>query len=175
MASELLPIGYEDFLLSIKERVRSAQLRAMLVVNNEHTQLYWTIGRDILQKQQSEGWGTKVIERLSRDLKVSFPQMQGLSRTNLLYMRAFAVAWPDESIVQRVVGQLPWRHNIALLDKLKDPTKRLWYAKKQSKTAGLSPFWRIILKRCSMKDWVRLSLISRTPFRPRSPTLLKVF
>ncbi|MDP2853404.1 MAG: DUF1016 N-terminal domain-containing protein, partial [Smithellaceae bacterium] len=94
MASELLPIGYEDFLLSIKERVRSAQLRAMLVVNNEHTQLYWTIGRDILQKQQSEGWGAKVIERLSRDLKVSFPQMQGFSRTNLLYMRAFAVAWP---------------------------------------------------------------------------------
>ena len=139
MASELLPIGYEDFLLSIKERVRSAQLRAMLVVNNEHTQLYWTIGRDILQKQQSEGWGAKVIERLSRDLKVSFPQMQGFSRTNLLYMRAFAVAWPDESIVQRVVGQLPWRHNIALLDKLKDPTKRLWYAEKTIENGWSQP------------------------------------
>ena len=62
MASELLLIGYKDFLLSIKERVRSAQLRAMLVVNNEHTRLYWTIGRDILRKQQSEGWGVPFSE-----------------------------------------------------------------------------------------------------------------
>ena len=83
MASELLPIGYEDFLLSIKERVRSAQLRTMLVVNNEHTRLYWTIGRDILQKQQSEGWGAKVIERLFRDLATIDGRRIGGSRQGM--------------------------------------------------------------------------------------------
>lgn len=122
----LRPTGYDALLKAIKERVGTAQVRAAVAVNTELVRLYWSIGHDILQKQQAEGWGSKVIDRLSRDLKASFPTMQGFSRTNLLYMRAFAAAWPDEAIVQRPVGQLPWRQNIALLDKLKDPELRLW-------------------------------------------------
>ena len=128
--AELLPSGYDALLREIKERVRTAQVRAMVVVNTEAILLNWSIGRDILLRQEAEGWGAKVIERLSRDLKAAFPQMQGFSRTNLLYMRSFAAAWPDEEIVQRVVGQLPWRVNLALLDKLRDPDVRLWYAQK---------------------------------------------
>lgn len=80
--------------------------------------------RAILARQQSEGWGAKVIDRLSADLRVAFPDMQGLSPRNLKYMRSFAAAWPDSAIVQRVIAQLPWRQNIALLDKLGDAKTR---------------------------------------------------
>ena len=85
------------------------------------------IGRQILQRQSSEGWGSKVVDRLAKDLRSEFPNMGGLSRTNLLYMRAFAETWPDESIVQQVVGQIPWGHNVRLLDLVKDSNERLWY------------------------------------------------
>ncbi len=120
--------NYSLFLSELKTRIRTAQVKAALAVNSELVLLYWQIGREILQRQQAEGWGRKVIERLAKDLKQSFPDIKGFSRSNLMYMRAFAEAWPDEQIVQRCVGQIPWRHNIALLDKLKSPEQRLWYA-----------------------------------------------
>ncbi|WP_262984638.1 DUF1016 N-terminal domain-containing protein [Nostoc sp. PA-18-2419] len=69
--------------------------------------LYWQIGRDILNHQQQQGWGAKVINRLATDLRKAFPEMKGFSRTNLMYMRAFAEAYPDEQIVQQVVEQIP--------------------------------------------------------------------
>lgn len=75
-------------------------------MNRELVLLYWSIGREILGRQATEGWGTQVIERLAKDLHTEFPEMKGLSRTNLLYMRAFAEAWQEESIVQQVVGQI---------------------------------------------------------------------
>ncbi len=130
MANDLLPPDYPDFLSKLKERIRGAQVRAALAVNRELVLLYRQIWRDILARQQNAGWGGKVIDRLARDLKSAFPEMQGLSRTNLLYMRAFAEAWPDETIVQQVVGQIPWGHNVRLLDKLSDREARLWYAEK---------------------------------------------
>lgn len=123
------PVGYGELLEQIKARVRAAQVRAALSVNRELVRLYWGIGRDILHRQQQEGWGAKVIERLAADLRREFPQMKGFSRTNLLYMRAFAQAWPDERIVQQVVGQIPWGHNVRLLDRLEDADARLWYAR----------------------------------------------
>ena len=92
--------------------------------------MYWDIGQSIRQRQQQEGWGTKVIDRLSHDLKTAFPDMTGFSPRNLKYMRKFADAWPDRTIVQRTVAQLPWRSNLTLLDKLSDPPTRLWYAEK---------------------------------------------
>lgn len=92
--------------------------------------LYWHIGQEILKRQQEEGWGSKVVSRLAQDLKQEFPDMKGFSRTNLLYMRAFAEAYPDEAIVQRSAGLIPWRHNQVLLDKLKTLEERLWYAQK---------------------------------------------
>jgi putative transposase len=88
--------------------------------------LYWSIGRDILARQHDQGWGAKVVNRLAADLRHEFPEARGFSRANLLYMRAFAEAWPDQQIVQQVVGQLPWSQNIELLT-VKDPAARLWY------------------------------------------------
>jgi predicted nuclease of restriction endonuclease-like (RecB) superfamily len=119
--------AYDAFLHDLKHRIQTAQVKAALSVNREMVLLYWQIGRDILNRQDSEGWGTKVIERLAKDLRNEFPQMTGLSRTNLLYMRAFAEAYPDESIVQQAVGQIPWGHNIRILDMVKGQELRLWY------------------------------------------------
>lgn len=92
--------------------------------------LYWDVGRVILERQSAEGWGAKVIDTLSSDLREAFPDMKGLSPRNLKYMRAFAEAWPDKAIVQGPLAQITWYHNIALLEKLDQPQVRLWYAEK---------------------------------------------
>jgi predicted nuclease of restriction endonuclease-like (RecB) superfamily len=128
MATNLPQLGeYNDFLKSLKERIRTAQVRAALAVNRELVLLYWQIGQDILIRQQQQGWGTKVIDQLAKDLKHEFPDMKGFSSRNLKYMRAFAEAYPDEPIVQQVVAQIPWGHNVRILDYVKAPTERLWY------------------------------------------------
>ncbi|MFZ2754778.1 MAG: PDDEXK nuclease domain-containing protein [Lysobacteraceae bacterium] len=122
------PEGYADWLAELKGRIHSAQQRAALAVNRELVLLYWQIGRDILARQAEQGWGAKVIERLAHDLRQAFPDMKGFSPRNLKYMRAFAEGWPDADFVQAVLAQLPWYHQLALLDKLDSPDSRRWYA-----------------------------------------------
>jgi predicted nuclease of restriction endonuclease-like (RecB) superfamily len=119
--------AYASFLSDLKDRIRSAQIRAALAVNQELVLLYWQIGVKILSRQEKEGWGRKVVTQLAQDLKREFPDMKGLSRTNLLYMRAFAEAYSDKEFVQQLVGQIPWGRNVRLLDKVKDPAERRWY------------------------------------------------
>jgi len=122
--------GYGQLLADIKGRVRAAQIRAGLAANRELLALYWDIGRLILDRQKAEGWGAKVIDRLSRDLQNAFPGQQGFSPRNLKYMRAFAEAWPETVIVQQPVAQLPWGHHTILLNKLDITEDRLWYGAK---------------------------------------------
>lgn len=124
------PAGYDEWLIDLKARIHSAQQLASRSVNRELVGLYWQIGRDILVRQSEQGWGAKVIERLSQDLRAAFPGMKGFSPRNLKYMRAFAEAWTDEQFVQGVLAQLPWYHQVALLDKLPGPETRRWYAAK---------------------------------------------
>ncbi|MCY7286164.1 MAG: PDDEXK nuclease domain-containing protein [Cyanobacteria bacterium CAN_BIN43] len=119
--------NYDDFLRSLKHRIRSAQAKAALSVNQELTLLYWQIGGEVLQRQQKNQWGTQVIERLARDLRREFPDMKGFSPRNLAYMKAFAEAYPDERILQQLAAKIPWFHNCTLLEKVKDPERRLWY------------------------------------------------
>lgn len=121
------PAGYSDWLSDLKVRIHTAQQRATLAVNQELVLLYWQVGHDILTRQAKQGWGSKVIERLSQDLRAAFPNMKGFSPRNLKYMRAFAEAWPDSEFVQEVLAQLPWYHQLALLDKLPGPEIRRWY------------------------------------------------
>lgn len=125
-----VPAGYADWLVALKTRIHAAQQRATLAVNRELVLLYWQLGQDILTRQAEQGWGAKVIERLAHDLHTAFPDMKGFSRANLMYMRAFAEAWPDAAIVQQAVGQLPWGHNLVLLSRLKDPALRIAYAQR---------------------------------------------
>ena len=122
------PEGYGEWLTDLKQRIYAAQQRAARAVNTEMLTVYWRIGREILVRQAQQSWGSKVIDRLSHDLRSSFPDLGGFSPRNLKYMRAFAEAWPDEEFVQQLVAQIPWGHNLVLLEKLKDREMRVAYA-----------------------------------------------
>lgn len=124
---KLTPQDYDDFLRELKERILSVQVKAALSVNRELVLLYWYIGREILTRQQQQGWGAKVIDKLAADLRQAFPQMKGFSARNLKYVRAFAQAYPDEEFVQQLVAQIPWGHNVRILDAVKDSEERKWY------------------------------------------------
>jgi len=126
--TSLFPENYDAFLTDLKQRIRTAQVRAALAVNRELVILYWQIGQDISFRVKQQKWGSKVINQLASDLKREFPDMTGFSARNLQYMRTFAEAYPDEEITQRVVARLPWGHNVTLLDKLRSLEERLWYA-----------------------------------------------
>lgn len=131
--SEVTPSGYQELLKSIKEGVRSAQVRAAVSVNSELLKLYWWIGEQITKRQEAEGWGAKVIERLGKDLQKEFPGVAGFSRPNIFRMRAFYVAYakvsePPRQLSDLPVFRIPWWHNVILLTKLKDVDERLWYA-----------------------------------------------
>jgi predicted nuclease of restriction endonuclease-like (RecB) superfamily len=161
-----LPASYVALLNDLKNRIRTAQVKATLAVNREMIGLYWDIGRSIVERQKAEGWGKSVVDRLGADLQKEFPGESGYSKQNLWYMRRFYLAWTEESRdvvshasqgdwgkLQQAVGELPrpvlaqlareldgsnppqavaaipWGHNIALIEKLKDPIERLWYAR----------------------------------------------
>jgi len=118
---------YSDLLESIKRKIQEARVKAALTVNRALVLLYWDIGHDIIQRQMDAGWGSKVIEQLSRDLMKAFPGQLGFSSRNLKYMRLFASSYPDREIVQQAVAQIPWSHNLVLIERVKDPDERLWY------------------------------------------------
>ena len=123
-----MPADYADWLTGIKTRIHRERLRVVLTSNAAMVVLYWDIGQSIIAKQAAQGYGTRVIDRLASDLREAFPDMKGFSPRNLKYMRAFAAAWPDRELVQRIVAQLSWGQNITLLEKLDTPEDRLWYA-----------------------------------------------
>jgi len=134
-----LPGDYAEALGEIKRRIQQERLRVVLAANSAMVLLYWDIGRLILDRQDRAGWGAKVIDRLAMDLREAFPDMKGFSPRNLKYMRAFAAAWPDPEIVQRVVAQLPWRQNIALIERLSDEKTRFWYAEQTIRNGWSQP------------------------------------
>lgn len=149
-----LPADYADWLASLKSRIQGARQRALLSANAEQIHLYHDIGRDILERQSRQGWGAKVIDQLSSDLRAAFPSMKGFSTTNLKYMRFFAEHCPNRQFVQQSAAQfpqppigqqsadqlpaaptsptlpdeLPWFHIVTLLTRLDDPALREWYA-----------------------------------------------
>lgn len=121
--------SYITVLEELKTKIRQARHKAALSVNQEMILLYWDMGTTILKHQKEQGWGTKVIDQLAGDLSKSFPEMKGLSPRNLKYMRAFADAYRDRQIVQQLVAQIPWGHNVRILDFIKNHQERLWYIK----------------------------------------------
>lgn len=153
----ILPSDYLDWLASVKKRIAGARQRALLSANTEQIRLYHDIGREILERQSREKWGTKVIDHLSADLREAFPDMKGLSARNLKYMKFFAAICPNREFGQQAaarlseslpIGQqtaaqlpsepddgltlpdrLPWFHIVTILTKLSDPALREWYAR----------------------------------------------
>jgi predicted nuclease of restriction endonuclease-like (RecB) superfamily len=151
----ILPAGYASLLTDIKSRVRAAQLRAAVSVNRELILLYWDIGKTIAKSQEARGYGKKVVEQLAEDLHKAFPSMQGFSPRNIWRMRTFYLEWSQgarergdsskglepkilpqlvaelqKEKLPQAVAEIPWGHNVWLLEKLSSPLLRLWYAQK---------------------------------------------
>ncbi len=122
--------NYIAFLADMKNRLKNAQIRAALANNREMILFYWQTGKDLVEKQKSFKWGEKLIEQFSHDMRKEFPEMQGLSVSNLKRMRLFALTYPDCEIGAQPVHQLPWGHIVVLLHKIKDADTRLWYIQK---------------------------------------------
>jgi predicted nuclease of restriction endonuclease-like (RecB) superfamily len=136
-----LPAGYGELLGEIKARIARSRIEAALAANHVLIDLYWHIGRSIVERQKLQGWGKSVVERLARDIQAAFPGISGFSRNNIWRMRAFYMAYTEEvtNLARPVqdssasnapipVKQLPWGQNIELLQRLRDPVRRFWYA-----------------------------------------------
>ncbi|MEU0481073.1 DUF1016 N-terminal domain-containing protein [Streptosporangium sp. NPDC006013] len=120
---------YGSLLDAVKREITGSRGRvALLTTDAELIRQYWRIGRHILERQTDDDWGRKAVPRLSIDLRGAFPEAMGYSRTNLLYMRAFAAAWPES--VPQTGRPIPWGHHIVLLDMLDSRTTREFYARK---------------------------------------------
>ena len=123
-----LPADYVELLEALKVRVTDARTQAQRTVNTLLIELYWSLGKDILSRQETQGWGSGVINRLANDLRASFPDMKGLSARNLQYMTAMVRAWGADQNVPQVVAHLPWGHIRTILDKAASAEERDWYA-----------------------------------------------
>ncbi|MGX9672055.1 PDDEXK nuclease domain-containing protein [Mycobacterium sp. HM-7] len=123
-----VPVWYPELFDAVADHVQAGRQRAVAAANQELVVTYWQVGREIVARMEFEGWGARVVDRLADDLRERFPDAKGFSPRNLRYMRTFAEAWPDWPMLQRSVATLPWRHQIALLEKLDSPELRLWYA-----------------------------------------------
>ena len=128
MQNNAISKNYLVILSELKNKVKQAQIRAHLAVNSELIKLYWEIGKTISEQQKAQGWGSKVITQLSKDLINEFPSMKGFSERSLKYMKRLYEEYQDVIIVQQAVAQLPWGHNVILLEKTTSYEERLWYA-----------------------------------------------
>jgi len=122
-----LLVGYEEFLNELKSNIRIAQTRAVLAVNKELILMYWEIGKGIIDRQNSEGWGKSVVERLSRDLQHEFPEMKGFSSRNLWDMRRFYERYREHLNLRQVVAEIPWGHNLLIMNSTSDIDEAEWY------------------------------------------------
>jgi len=121
------PQDYPRLLTEIKERIRSAQYEALKAVNKELVGLYWDIGRMIVERQDVEGWGKAVVEQLAADLRSEFPGVGGFSASNLWRMKAFFEAYTGLEKLAPLVREIGWSHNLAILERCKDPLEREFY------------------------------------------------
>lgn len=156
-SNEIIPEGYKALLETLKSRIHSSQAKAIIKVNEELIKLYWEIGREIVERQEKEAWGSQVIERLPKDLQTFFPGIGGFSRANVFKMRAFYLSCIKVSKAVRQIEELPffripWGHNVVLLTKIKEDSHRLWYAE-QTLLNG----WT----RSSLEDWIKSELVNR--------------
>ncbi len=130
MTENIKSTNYVQFLNDLKNKVATSRYKAALSVNKELILLYHYIGSEILNSQKQHGWGAKIIDQLSRDLRSAFPEMKGFSTRNLKYMRKFAEEYTEHEFVQQLVAQLPWGHNIFLMDLVPDKQIRTFYINK---------------------------------------------
>lgn len=145
------PNNYAGVLEQLKADIQQTQLRAALSVTKELILFYWRTGKLLSEMISNQGWGSKTLEKLSRDIVRLFPDVQGFSKRNLQYMRKFAENYPDENCAA-AAAQLPWGHNMLLLDKLSDSSQRLWYAQQ-----AIENGW----SRSMLEMWIEANLYKR--------------
>ncbi len=132
------PAGYSQLLAQIKAEVLAGRARAARAVNTEVIELYWRIGKLLLDRQSHDQWGSRTVQRLSDDLRAEFPGMRGLAPRNLAYMRSFAAAWPNP-VLQHDAAKLPWGHIMVLIDRIDDQHVRDWYASQDAQHGWSRP------------------------------------
>lgn len=161
---------YLSIIENIKSEIRAAQYRAAVHANADMLLLYHDIGCVI---NEHKSWGNKFIDNLATDIRIAFPESKGYSVRNLKYMAKFAEIYPNREFVQQVVAQIPWGHNIVLLDKVADMDERNGISKSQRKTAGLEMFLSIRLKATCIRDrcWQIKLQILITAYRLRKVNL----
>ena len=130
MKNEILPSDYKDTLDLIINKIKIAQQNAAISANYYLLKLYWDVGNVIVEKKNRADWGTGVIEKLSSDLRSTFPKMQGFSARNLRNMRQLVENYPDEKIIETTLSQITWSHNLVLMNKVKNMEERKWYISK---------------------------------------------
>jgi predicted nuclease of restriction endonuclease-like (RecB) superfamily len=129
----VLPRNYAELLTEIKQRIRSAQYEALKAVNHEHISLYWDIGKMIVVRQKGDSWGKSIVERLAADLQKEFPGVAGFSARNIWHMRNFFVTYSRNSILQPLVAEIGWTHNLVILEQCKDDSEREFYIRMTKK------------------------------------------
>ena len=149
---------YVEFLNSIRSRIRSAQISASRILNKGLVGLYWSIGKDIVDKQAKLGWGKSVVEQLSKDLRREFNGTSGFSTQNLWYMRQFYIEYQEHANLQQLAGEIPWFSNITILSKVKDPAARAYYLRA---TAEMGWSRAVLLNQIKAKAYERHQLSSK--------------
>ncbi len=161
-----ISLEYSSLLEKLKKDIQETQLRAIHSATKELISLYWRMGRLLVINVEKAGWGNKVIEQLARDIANAFPGITGFSYRNFYFMKQFAESYP-QGISETAVSQIPWGHNIILLQKIQSSKERLWYAE-QSVEHGWS--------RSMLMTWIESDLFNRqgkaiTNFRKTLPPL----
>lgn len=162
----VLPESYPIFLEDIKTRIRASQVKAAVAVNQELIKLHWWMGSEIVKRQEIEGWKAQVIDRLCKDIQTNFPGLKGFSRSNVFYMRMFYLSYAR---IQQAAGfleippdfclNIPWWHNVILIEKVKNLHEREWYAR------------RVIEQGCSrsvLEMWIETGLYHRNGKAPNN-------
>jgi predicted nuclease of restriction endonuclease-like (RecB) superfamily len=119
--------GYRQLVNDAILRVKNGRLNAWRAVNKEQIQLYWDLGKLIVERQQQYGWGKSVVENLAADLQKVFGGVSGFSPQNLWYMRQFYLEYQQDANLQPLVGEISWSKHIVIFSKVKDPHERLFY------------------------------------------------
>lgn len=161
--------SYGSLLGEIKERIRSAQLAALRSVNRELIELYWDIGRLILQRQQGETWGGGVVENLSRDLRAEFPGISGFSAANLWRIRNFYAEYRDDEKLAPLVREISWSKNLVIFERCKDTSEREFYIR-QTSQFGWSK--NVLVHQIENRTYQK-TLLSQTNFNAALPEAIR--
>ncbi len=166
---KIVNIEYKNFFIEIKERIRQAQYDALKIVNKQLILLYWDIGKLIVDKQETLGWGKSIVKNLSSDLQKEFPGIKGFSVQNLWYMRQFFSIYYNDSKLQPLVGEISWAKHLVVLSRCKDNLERAFYIK-MTKKFGWSK--NVLIHQVENKSYQKY-LLNQTNFEKTLPVEYK--